>query len=294
MPETHQLELLVDDAIFGESPRWHEHALWFSDIGDDKVWRIGPDGTRTLVLAAVKAPSGLGWTQCGDLLVTSLHDHTIYRMGPDGVAQPFCGPEQHGTVGTNDMATWGSRSYVTCAGRVFQAGDTMEEIAQPVGRVIMIDHDTGAASTVAQGYAMPNGIVLSPDGSRLVFSELFGSRLLEFDVASDGTLLNERTFATLDGYADGICLDAGGAIWASVSSGDRSSWQRVDMTGAVLESIPLGDGWRCIACALGGRDGHDLFLVANKTETPDDVFNGKARCRVFRTRALVPAPSPAP
>ena len=89
MAAEHDLELLVDDAVFGESPRWHDGALWFSDIGDSKVWRIAPDGTRTLVLSSVAAPSGLGWTKTGDLLVTSLTDHTIHRMGADGTARPF-------------------------------------------------------------------------------------------------------------------------------------------------------------------------------------------------------------
>jgi sugar lactone lactonase YvrE len=284
------LELLVDDAIFGESPRWHEGALWFSDIGDNKVWRIAPDGTRTLVLSTVKAPSGLGWTGGGDMLVTSLHDHTVYRMGKDGMARAFCGPERHGTVGTNDMATWTSRSYVTCAGRVYRNGDTMDEIAKPVGKVILIDHDSGEARTVAEGYAMPNGIVVTPDGGKLVFSELFASRLLEFDIEADGSLSHERTFATLDGFADGICMDAERGIWASIGAGTRSCWQHIDANGAALESIPLDGGWHCIACALGGEDGRDLFLVANKTETPEDVFNGRARCRILKTRAAVPAP----
>lgn len=290
MPAERELELLVDDAVFGESPRWHDGALWFSDIGADKVWRITPDGTRSVVLSTVKAPSGLGWTQTGDLLIASLHDHTIYRMGRDGTARAFCGRERHGTLGTNDMATWGSRSYVTCAGRAYQTGDTFEEIARPVGKVLMIDHDSGEVRTVAQGYAMPNGIAFLPDGGKLVFSELFAARLLEFDVEPDGALANQRTFATLGGYADGICMDADGAVWASIGAGEQSDWRRVDATGRVLESIPLGDGWHCVACALGGADGRDLFLIANKTQTPDDVFNGKARCRVFKTRATVPAP----
>jgi sugar lactone lactonase YvrE len=290
MSNGRELQLLVDDAVFGESPRWRDGALWFSDIGDDKVWRLAPDGTRTVVLATVKAPSGLGWTKDGDLLVTSLHDHTIYRMGRDGVARAFCGPERHGTLGTNDMATRGSRSYVTCAGRAHEAGDTMEEIARPVGKVLLIDHDSGEVRTVAEGYAMPNGIAISADGGKLVFSELFAARLLEFDIEADGSLSNERTFAKLDGFADGICMDAEGAVWASIGAGARCYWLRVDAAGRRLESIPLGDGWHCVACALGGADGRDLFLVANKTETPDDVFNGKARCRVYKTRAVVPAP----
>lgn len=294
MADGRKLELLVDDAKFGESPRWHDGALWFSDIGDDKVWRIVPGGTRTLVLSTVKAPSGLGWTASGDMLVTSLHDHTIYRTGRDGIARGFCGPERHGTYGTNDMATAGSRSYVSCAGRVYQAGDTFEQVAAPVGKVILIDHDSGAARTVANGYRMPNGIAFSPDGGKLIFAEVFAQRLLQFDIAADGSLANEQVFAALDGSADGIWIDAEGMAWSATTSVATGStrWERVDASGRVHDAIAVPDGFHAIACALGGPDGRDLFLVANKTESPDDVWNGRARSRVYRTRAEVPTAPP--
>ncbi len=291
MADGRVLDLLVDDAVFGESPRWHDGALWFSDIGDGKVWRIGPDGSRNLAVSAVPAPSGLGWTREGDLLVTSLKDHTIYRVGADGVARAFCGPQQHGTVGTNDMATAGSRSFVSCTGREYRMGDSIEQIAAPVGKVLLIEHDSGAVRTVADGYRMPNGIAISPDGSRLIFSELFASRLLEFDIQPDGSLANERVFAELDGSADGICLDAEGSVWCATTSmaSHVTRWERVARGGEVLESIPVPDGYHAIAPGLGGEDGRDLFLIANKTETPDDVWNGRARSRVYKTRASVPA-----
>jgi len=290
MTEAFRLQLLVDDAKFGESPRWHDGALWFSDIGDGKVWRIASDGTRQLALASIQGPSGLGWTQGGDMLVTSLVDHTIYRVGRGGTAQAFCTPEQHGTVGTNDMTTAGSRSYVSCAGRVYQMGDTMEQIAAPVGKVILIEHESGAVRTVAEGYAMPNGIGFSPDGSKLIFSELFAQRLLQFDIAADGSLSNEQVFAALDGSADGIWIDADGMAWCATTAmaSGKTRWERVDASGKVHAAIPVPDGFHAVACALGGDDGRDLFLVANKTETPDDVWNGQAKCRVYKTRTDVP------
>jgi sugar lactone lactonase YvrE len=291
MTETRKLELLVDDAKFGESPRWHEGALYFSDIGANKVWRIAPDGTKTVVLSSVAAPSGLGWTKGGDLLVPSLHDHTIYRMGKNGEARAFCGPEQHHTSGTNDMVTAGSRSYVSCAGRIYQMGDTMEQVAAPVGKVLLLDHDSGAVRIVADGYRMPNGLAFTPDGRKLIFAEVFAQRLVQFDIGADGSLSNETTFAQLDGSADGIWMDAQGAVWAAVTKmGATTStrWQRVESGGKVLESIPVTDGFHAIACALGGADGRDLYLVANKTETPDDVWNGRAKSRVFKTRVDVP------
>ena len=289
MSEDRKLELIVDDAVFGESPRWYAGALWFSDIGGNKVWRIGHDGARTLVVSSVQGPSGLGWTQGGDLLIASLHDHTIYRMGSDGTARPFCGPARHGTLGTNDMATAGSRSYVTCAGRIYRMGDTMDQIAAPVGKVILIDHETGEVRTVADGYRMPNGSAFSPDGSKLVFAEVFASRLLQFDIGPDGSLSGEHVFAALDGSGDGIWMDAENAVWSATTSATSTRWERVNASGNVLDAIPATDGFHAIACALGGEDGRDLYLIANKTETPDDVWNGRAKSRIFRTRVEVPS-----
>jgi sugar lactone lactonase YvrE len=289
MAEPREVELFFDNAFFGESPRWHEGAFWFSDIGGGKVWRIAADGAATAVLTSVEGPSGLGWTQSGDMLVTSLKDHIIYRMGPDGAAMAFCGPNQHGTSGTNDMATRGSRSYVSCSGRIYEMGDTMEQIAAPVGKVLLLDHVTGECRTVADGYRMPNGIAFTPDGKGLVFSELFASRLLHFDIAAEGSLANERIYAPLDGMADGIWMDAEGAVWAALGGAAGSRWERVAPGGEVLDSIPAMDGFHAVACGLGGEDGRDLFMVANKTETPDDVWNGRGKSRVYRTRVSVPS-----
>ena len=87
--------------------------------------------------------------------MATLLDSTVYRVGPDGVPRPFCGPEQHGNFNTNDMATIGSRSYVTCIARPYEAGMSQEALGEPTGTIILIDHDTGACRTIASGYRWP-------------------------------------------------------------------------------------------------------------------------------------------
>lgn len=290
MDRDHSLELVVDDAEFAEGPRWRDGALWFSDIGAGKVWRVVPGGERSIVVSTIGGPSGLGWTKSGDLLVASLTDATIYRVGPDGDARPFCGPEDHGTAGTNDMATAGSRSYVTCAGRTHQSGDTMEAVAARIGKIIAIEHETGAVRTVADGYSMPNGIAFSPDGDALVVAELFASRLLKFDIAPDGSLINERVLADLTGNPDGICMDAEGAVWFGNSA--KARFERIDVNGKLTDWVSVPDlpaqGYACIACALGGEDGRDLFMVLNKISTPDDIFQGRALSKILKARVPIP------
>jgi SMP-30/gluconolaconase/LRE-like protein len=51
------------------------------------------------------------------------------------------------------------------------------------------------------------------DNSTLIVAESHGKKLSAFDIAGDGSLSNRRVWAVLGGYPDGICIDAGNAVW---------------------------------------------------------------------------------
>ena len=278
-------EVIFDAGVFLESPRWHQGAYWFSDIGGGKVYRIDPaDGKAQVMLSGMPGPSGLGWTSQGDMLLAALHDSTIYRVGPDGKAQSFVGPEQHGASGTNDMATARGRTYVTCSGYVLEEGDDGTAPPKPTGSILLIDHETGACQTVASGYYMPNGVAITPDGATLIVAELYARRVLKFPILSDGTLGEAVVFAEFDHIVDGLCLDADGGLWLGTGL-DR--FQRVDAQGepAGVVEVP---GWSCVASMLGGADGRTLIMVTNFMERPDDILSGKAKGRILTARVDVP------
>ena len=278
------LEVLAE-GIFMESPRWHEGAIWFSDIGGGSVHRVAQDGAVETVASGIAGASGLGWTRSGDLLVASLSTSNIYRIGKDGKAVVFAGPEQHGSISTNDMATQGSRSYITCSGRNFQMGDDEATLSQPCGTILLIDHDSGACRTVATGMKMPNGIAISPDGKTLTVAELYACRILRFDIHDDGTLSEPRLFAQLDHIADGISLDAEGGLWIGTG---LERFQRIDVEGKPVEAVEV-PGWSCVAPMLGGPDGRTLIMAANLMEKPDDIFTGKAKGRILTAKVAIPA-----
>jgi sugar lactone lactonase YvrE len=283
-----KVEVLVDDATWTESPRWRDGVFWFSDIGRGEVCRIGPRGKE--VVHRVETASGLGWTQSGDLLVASIARATIYRVGPQGAPRPFCGPVD-GAVATNDMATVGARSYVTCSGKMHEAGDDPSLLAQPIGSILLVDHDTGAGRVLAKGLRMPNGVAVTADGRTLVVAEIFANRILHFDIGPDGSLSEPRVFLDVDHGMDGLCLDAEGAVW--VGAEPRGKFVRIDKGGTYVDSVDV-PGWMCIACMLGGDDGKTLYMAVAQADGADAVFDGRAKARIVAARVDVPAcPEPA-
>src|SRR5580700_8025977 len=77
--------ILLADRVFGESPRWHEDRLWFSDWGTQEVVAVELDG-RSEVMARAPAPLPfcLDWRLDGRLLIVSGRQAKLLRQEPDG------------------------------------------------------------------------------------------------------------------------------------------------------------------------------------------------------------------
>ncbi len=66
MPELHTL---MTGLAFGESPRWHNGRLWFSDFGAQEVWAVDLEGKSEVIAHISGAPMGLGFLPDGRLLI---------------------------------------------------------------------------------------------------------------------------------------------------------------------------------------------------------------------------------
>jgi sugar lactone lactonase YvrE len=102
-------------------------------------------------------------------------------------------------------------------------------------------------------------MAVTPDNSTLIVAESYAKRLTAYDIGPDGGLADRRVWADLgEGVPDGICLDAGGAVWYADVPNQRCV--RVAEGGEVLATVDAGLG--CFSCALGGPDGRTLFITA--------------------------------
>jgi sugar lactone lactonase YvrE len=107
-----------------------------------------------------------------------------------------------------------------------------------------------------------NGLVLSPDEKTLYVTN--GQVIVAFDVRPDGSLANQRDFATLaSGAGDGLAVDAVGRLYVTTGGGPAgSSGVHVfSSDGKALGTI--GSPRPLITVAFSGADRKTMYAVAN-------------------------------
>ncbi len=238
-------ELFATGLQMGESPRWHDGRFWMCDWVAGEVLAFAADGTREVMARIDGLPFSIDWLPDGRLVATTTDGVVV---GPDlelygAPGQPF-----------NEIVVDGAgRSWVDMPGSM-----PWEESKPGVVAVVLPD---GTSRQVADDVWFPNGMVVLGDDT-LVLAESHADRLTAWTITDAGELVDRRVWADLGpGSApDGICADADGAIWYASVPGQRCT--RVAAGGEVLQSIDADRG--CFACMLGGDDGRNLYIVANR------------------------------
>ena len=274
-----RVQTLMTGLQLGESPRWHDDRLWFSDWGAHEVIAVDLAGKSEVILRVPSFPFCIDGLPDGRLLIVSGRTGLLLRRELDGSLVT------HADLTSLSRQTWNEivvdgrgNAYVNNTGFDFPGGEFAP------GIIALVTPD-GSARQVADGVEFPNGMVVTPDNATLILAESYGKRLTAFDIAADGSLSNRRVWADLDGdFPDGICLDAENAVWYGDVPHKRCV--RVREGGEVLQTIDLDRG--CFACMLGGADKRTLFLTANEWRGPASLAEGARTGQVL----IVQAPAP--
>ena len=271
--------VFADNFAFLEGPRWHDGALWISDMWAHQVHRISIDGSVTDIVAVPQRPSGLGFMPDGTLLIASMADRSVYRYERGSLVLHA---DLSNTVGAdiNDMV-------LDDQGRIYVGnfGYDLFNGAEPADAEIVLIEPDGSHRIVASGLMFPNGMVLSNNGNVLVVAETFGHRLTAFDRDDDGNLNNRRIFADLGEMTpDGICLDVEGGIW--VASYMTGEFVRVRDGGEITDRFEVADR-AAVACQLGGKDQCTLYCMTYSGQL-EDVASGARLARIETVTVDVP------
>jgi sugar lactone lactonase YvrE len=273
-------EVLLEGVAFGESPRWHDGRLWFSDWGAQEVVAVDEAGNKEVIVRVdfPAFPMCIDFAADGRLLIVAGRDDRLLRREPDGSLATYAELDRLATTPWNDIVVdRRGNAYVNNTGFDFPGGEFAP------GTLALVRPD-GTAREVADGLAFPNGIAISPDDRTLIVAESYAERLTAFAIDDDGGLRERRVWAETPGdHPDGICVDADGAVWYA-DVGNKHS-VRVREGGEVLDTMECDRG--CFACMLGGVDGSTLFIVAQEWGGPEGMRQGG------RTGQVLTAAAPA-
>jgi sugar lactone lactonase YvrE len=262
-----QPQVLATDLVIGESARWHDGRLWLSNWGAAEILTFDEDGHRELITKVpTTIPFSIDWLSNGQLLITAGPEQRLLRQEPDGSLVDHA--DLTGLPGgLNEIVIDGRGTIYVDGGADFYP----DEGVAP-GFIAAISPD-GTVRQVADGIAFPNGMAVTEDNSTLIIAESFAGKLTAFDITEDGSLDNRRTFA--DALADGICMDAEGAVWTPSWYDNAPCCLRVAEGGEVLDRIPLDQSG--FACALGGPEGRTLFMLTADWHMDEDFMDNLNR-----------------
>ena len=214
------VKVLNDDASYPEGPIWHDGKLYYVEYGRNAVTVWNGRTNKRFWSQPGCGQSAVVTTIRGDFLATCFDNGTIGRFDSSGRTLPAYAHDKDGNTfaGPNDFATDGA------GGIYFTASGDMTHGPVTDGKVFYIATDETITLKAADIHNA-NGIAVSKDGKILYVVETDENRLLQFDIASDGSLSARRVFLNLDEltghvvhiWPDGVKIDSLGDIYIGQS-----------------------------------------------------------------------------
>jgi gluconolactonase len=274
---------------FSEGPKWMKGKIYFSNMYFDQQFNaspqksstveLDPDGSYKNITQGKMQTNGLYPYKNGNLLVCDMMGHRIVEMTTKGEVVKVIVDKFEGKPidGPNDVIT-DSKGGIYFTDPQF----TMEPTKFQPGRAVYYVSPEGKVTRITEPneFAMPNGIVLSPDGKTLYINNCYDDEswypvksekdnfIWAYDVNKDGTISNGRQFAKLfltgnvmdrktrSSSADGMAIDKMGNLYVCTYYGVQIFNNKGAFVGMInLPSFP-------VSLCFGDADMKTLYIVS--------------------------------
>ena len=264
-------KLVKGGFVFTEGPVWVNGHLYFSDTGQNTIFRLEDDAGATPVRSPSGGANGNAVDGAGRLYTCEGTRGRVTRTdtslaNPTPVADSFNGKAFDSP---NDV-------IVRDDGNVYftdPAYNPPPDGGYPQDKMAVYRVPTGAANAqsaqrLAFDFNKANGIALSPDGSTLYVVDNGAGKIMSATLKTDGTL--DGTFtAFVDAVGgDGMCVDRGGNVFVAATAGVLV----FDSAGAPLGTIKVTGTPSNVA--FGGSDHKKLFVTARTNGGTADPATG--------------------
>src|SRR5918994_2700166 len=157
-----ELQTLMTGIGFGESPRWHDGRLWFSDWDAQEIVTVDLEGKSEVIVRMPSSPFCINFLPDGRLLIVSARDRLLLRREPSGSLMTHADLSSLSNHPWNDIVMDGrGNAYIGNIGFDFPDGEFVP------GTLALVTPE-GSVRRVAAGPAFPNAGLQEPENSHLI------------------------------------------------------------------------------------------------------------------------------
>jgi gluconolactonase len=283
MTET-DVTVITDGLEFPEGPVWMDDgSVLVAELMGRRVTRVAPDGAKTTVAEPGGSPNGLaigpdgacyvansgGWSfmDFGGIKVPEAEQPADYSGGrieridldSGEVKVLYTECDGHELVGPNDLV------FDAHGGFYFTDHGKHRGRVRTIGAIFYAQADGSSIREVVFPSDSPNGVGLSPDGTRLYAAETFTGRVYAWTLSGPGEVSGQgEMICGLPGmqYFDSLGVDSdGNVVVATLVTGALSV---IAPDGELLDQVTLPDPMVTNVC-WGGPDRKTAYATLSAT-----------------------------
>ncbi len=257
------VEKVASDFGFVEGPAWKsDGSLLFTDIPRNHIMRLDAKQKISIFRETSNNANGLGFDRQGLLIACEHGTRRVTRTMRDGkivtLADKFEGKRLNSP---NDMA-FDTKGAIYFTDPPYGLPNEKEGKELDFNGVYRLA-PTGELTLLVKDFDRPNGIAFSPDHKTLYVDDTNRMHVRAFDVKPDGSLTNDRVFAQLrpwaegvEGGPDGMAVDKQGNLYVTGPGGVWVFDSKGKTLGVIVTpEVPAN-------CGFGDPDFKTLYITA--------------------------------